>query len=382
MHVGRLIVAITVIGSLGCPLVIGLDEDYRAVTADAGPLGPLGRLSGIAAGGHHTCAWSEEGNAVCWGANNVGQLGDGTTRERFAAVRVVGLGGPVRAMAVGKEHSCAVVGDGVQCWGANNAGQLGNGTTTPSVAPVAVADLAGAVALTSGRSHACAILESGEVRCWGEGAQGQLGGGSFGGSSRPIAVPNVDAVRSVAAGDQHTCAGGARGVFCWGSADGLGVGAADASAGAVQAIDAGATSVAAGRAHSCATVESGAFCWGNNSVGQLGTEAKEFEQRRPAAVAGGQGARSVVAGALHTCVTLRGDGGVRCFGDDGFGQLGAAPGASVPLPAAALLVAAGEQHTCALLEDRAIVCWGTNANGELGDGTNAPRDELRRVVLP
>ncbi|MFO0631107.1 MAG: hypothetical protein U0325_36525 [Polyangiales bacterium] len=132
----------------------------------------------VYAGERHTCARLSDGTARCWGYNNNGQLGDGTTTSRMTPVTVPGLGAtenPVTSLAAGAEHTCAGMRDGtVRCWGANDKGQLGNNSTTRSTMPVAVADLTRAIALSAGASHTCAHQVNGTVRCWG--GQG-LGGG-------------------------------------------------------------------------------------------------------------------------------------------------------------------------------------------------------------
>jgi alpha-tubulin suppressor-like RCC1 family protein len=194
-----------------------------------------------------------------------------------APARIAGLAG-ARALAVGIQHSCALLDDGtVRCWGTNGQGQLGNGVgAAGSAAPVAVADITGATAISSGLYHVCAMVAGGSLRCWGQNQDGQLGNGTLTGSSKPVAVTGLTEPVSVfVAGYFHTCAvlsGG--GVRCWGDNlyGQLGNGTRkDVTTPTAVGSLAGATTIAAGRYLTCARLSDGtAQCWGTNAAGQLG----------------------------------------------------------------------------------------------------------------
>lgn len=146
--------------------------------------------TGVASGAGHTCALIRGGKIACWGSNGDGQLGDGTTKEQSATpVLVSGVSGAT-ALAAGDYHSCAVIKGGkVACWGWNEFGQLGDGTTGKgaySNTPVIVPGVSGATRLAAGRSHSCAVLAGGRVTCWGWNGFGQLGAGSL---APPTASP-------------------------------------------------------------------------------------------------------------------------------------------------------------------------------------------------
>jgi hypothetical protein len=119
--------------------------------------------------GGHYCAITNTGGAVCWGANDYGQVGDGTHGDRYRPVRVVGLDHGVKQITVSTSHACALTTAGaVKCWGKNLSGQLGNGTTKGSYVPVDVVGLSSGVRqISAGDFHTCALLNSGGVDCWG-----------------------------------------------------------------------------------------------------------------------------------------------------------------------------------------------------------------------
>ena len=350
------------------------------------------RVSAVSAGFAHTCALLANGEVKCWGANDHGQLGDGTGADSAVPVDVA-LPAPATALAAGYVHSCAVAGGAVYCWGDNTTGELGDGTTTSRLTPVEVEGLAGATAITGGGGedagtvatfygHSCALTPLG-LACWGSNDSGQLGDGTFIERTSPVMTAGLPAVPvAVAAGDRHTCAVAGGGVWCFGSngAGQLGNGATTDAPVPQLAVGAGALAVGAGAAHSCAVVAgvggTGVLCWGLNAEGQVNggnpSPASVLTPVSPTLAAGVHPA-AVVGGRAHTCVLVPGvANGVTCFGANDASQLtGAATPrgfVSVSLPAAQTL-AAGYEHTCALLADGGLECWGIDDRGELGSGS-------------
>jgi len=148
-------------------------------------------VSHLVAGINHTCAVKMDGSAWCWGLNNYGQLGDGTTTQRLTPIAVSGLNSGVSQMLAGYDHTCAVKTDGsARCWGYNGYGQIGDGTTTtPKTTPTAVSGLGSGVSLmVAGYYHTCAIKTDGSAWCWGFNNSGQLGDGTTINRSTPTAV--------------------------------------------------------------------------------------------------------------------------------------------------------------------------------------------------
>ena len=293
------------------------------------PVNNLTTATQVIAGDEFACALLGDGTAKCWGLGESGQRGDGTF-DTFALepVAVSGLTGAV-ALAAGYGHACALLGNGtIRCWGGNGEGELGNGTTaspgTPE--PVAVSNITGATAITTGAYHACALLGNGTLQCWGRNGQGQLGDGTFMNSSTPVPVDGITGVAAVSGGGGHTCAVLNNGtVWCWGDNQfgQLGNGTTASSATPVQVVGlAGAVAVSAGWAHSCALLGDGTVqCWGENEFAQLGNGTTS-SSATPVRVSGISGAVAVTAGWWHHSCALLGDGTVRCWGVNDWGQLG------------------------------------------------------------
>jgi alpha-tubulin suppressor-like RCC1 family protein len=386
------------------------------------------------AGQYHTCAVRPGGHLVCWGYNGDGELGYGNLNDvgdtnTPASAGPLDFGGvAVNAVSAGNNHTCALLAGGtVHCWGFNADGQLGYGNTAsvPSAAstgPVYLGAGRSAVAITAGGSHTCAILDTGDVLCWGFGFDGQLGYDSrqnlgdstLPGSQTPVDLGGQHAI-AVSGGTQHTCAilvGGS--VRCWGfgvkgqlgygdpnnRGDGVCVANVDpmlpancdakVSDGAPVFLGSGRTAVAisAGGLHTCAILDDGSvLCWGEGVDGQLGdgntNNVGDAQQPgyagRPVDLGPGRTATAISAGDDHTCAILD-NASVLCWGDGANGELGyggagnvgdtQTPGSvgSVNLGPGrtAAAISAGGTHTCALLDNGSVRCWGSDTYGQLG----------------
>jgi len=321
----------------------------------------------FAIGGANVCV-IRGGTVTCRGANDRGQG------------IVGGLPGS-RAVAAGLFHACALDGSGIaSCWGANEAGQLGDGTSIDRAAPVRVATDHRFSVLAAGVSHTCGLGAGGQALCWGANLGGQLGDGSRSDRAEPVPVANSTAFRLLVAGWNHTCALTAAGsVQCWGlNRDGaVGDGSTLDRLTPVSILDR-VEDLSAGSAHTCAVRQGRVLCWGANSNGQLGVGSLQ-SRAAPAMVDGLRGrAMAVAAGAAHTCALLT-DGTAHCWGQNLHGQLGNGSTAGAALPQRVqggltfARIHAGGGLTCGVTDRGDEYCWGLNQNGELGDGTRTSR---------
>jgi alpha-tubulin suppressor-like RCC1 family protein len=224
-----------------------------------------GGVGAVSAGAFHTCALTSDGGVECWGDNSRGQLGDGRTHERWSPAGVSGLANGAIAVAGGDSHGCAVLrGGGVKCWGDNQYGQLGDGTTHWRLTPVDVRGLSGgATALALGHRQSCALLTGGAVQCWGGNEFGQVGDGTTRRRLAAVGVSGLAAgVIAIAAGDSHTCALLRVGSMkCWGYNDwgqlGDGTQLNRLRPVGVSGMVSGVSAIAAGAFHTCARTRTG-----------------------------------------------------------------------------------------------------------------------------
>jgi alpha-tubulin suppressor-like RCC1 family protein len=340
-------------------------------------------VSAFAAGGYHTCSQSTAGGIKCWGANWFGQLGDGTTMDRSTPVNVVGLSSGMTSIDAGYAHACSLTSDGgAKCWGMNGFGTLGDGAEIYRTIPVDVIGLEeGVNIITVGWSHICALTPEGGVKCWGAGPA--VGDGTNISRNTPVDVIGLSSgVKIIDAGGYHTCSVSVvGGVKCWGqNYEGvLGDGTTINRNTPVDVIglSSGIGDVSAGTNHTCAlTVNGGVKCWGWNGSGELG-DGTTNQSTTPVDVVGmSNGVSALSAGRSHTC-TLSETGGVKCWGDNEYGQLGdgttddkSTPVDVLGLSSGVKAISAGVNHTCVLTEAGGVKCWGNNEYGQLGDSTS------------
>jgi alpha-tubulin suppressor-like RCC1 family protein len=424
------VVAIAIVLTMAATLIVGT----FAQVASGAPVSSQSTSSEteqihVAVGNDFACALLNDGTVKCWGLNDSGQLGrDNTTNVGASAgdmaaltAITLGAGRTATAITAGRQHACALLDNAtVKCWGSNASGGLGQGNTTNAgdglgtlMSALPAIDLGPGVAvraIEAGNKFTCALLSDGKVKCWGENENGQLGlgdtndrgdaAGEMGANLSAIDFGSNKTATALAVADSSVCAILNLGeVKCWGfngngelgqgNKASLGDGGTPSVANA-PAVNLGtgktAKAVAAGANHFCAILNDNSLkCWGENGLGQLGLgdindrgdEAGEMGDSLTAVNVGtGLTATAISAGGNTTCALLS-DNTMKCWGDNGAGQVGVGDTAGKLSPTSAVnlgdgktatSVAVGSQNTCAVLNDVSVKCWGDNTYGQLGVG--------------
>ncbi|MFL5403947.1 MAG: Ig-like domain-containing protein [Gemmatimonadales bacterium] len=351
----------------------------------------------IDAGSYHTCAITPKELSYCWGFNQDGELGTGSTATSMAPASVSG-GLSFRQVSGGKYHSCAITlsGDGY-CWGSNLEGQLGQQVDLRSTTPVLNSRAITFGSISVGRAHTCGLTLIGVAFCWGSNIAGQLG---F--VTQTTSVDTAGYVgrsplfQRIASGGFHNCGLDlADQAWCWGFNDqgqlGNGTTATILPDTAAAALDwvipvsggIAFDSITAGYKHTCALTAAGvAYCWGDNTYGQLG-DGTTTRSVAPVPVAGGLTFISLSAGFYHTCGIATG-GAAYCWGrntpnavqESVGGQLGDGTTTDRTAPTAVTgslsfqSLSAGETTTCGVTTSSLAYCWGDNEYGQLGTGNS------------
>lgn len=355
-------------------LIVGVFVVRPWLVADRGPVA-------LAAGGFHSCAVTTAGAVKCWGARQWDPSSASPTDFVTTAEEMTSVRSGVTAITAAMTHTCVVTqSGGLQCWGVN--------------VRVPVGLHSGIVSAAAGSSHDCVLDAGGGVRCWGFNDFGQLGDGTTADAWAPVQPLGLESgVAAIAAGPLNVCAVSTDGgVTCWGDNGAGQVG--DGTTGVlvrapsgVTGLSSGVAAVSVGGAHACAlTNEGGVKCWGWNGNGQLGNGTRT-DSSIPVDVTGlSSGVAAVSARGGHTCALMEA-GGVKCWGLNRRGQLGngltdnsGTPVDVIGLPERVTSLSAGLEHNCAATRDGAIWCWGANEAGQLGDGSTTDRATPVAVV--
>jgi alpha-tubulin suppressor-like RCC1 family protein len=349
--------------SAGTVTTCGLTSDGLAYCWGGGQLKPVAVPGGrhfvqISAGERHNCAVTSTNEAYCWGSNSWGQLGDGTFNDHTAPTLVLGHH-HFRQIRAGYLHTCGVNTSNVAfCWGNNDWGQLGTGVHGSAQIPVRVAGGLLWRQVIAGASHTCGVTQNDKGYCWGANFSGMLGDGTRIHRNKPALIAGGLAFRQVVPG---------AGWF----PDFV-----------EPFVDDG---------YSCGiTTDNKAYCWGLNQGGVLGT-GSTANSSTPAKVAGGRNFRFLNAGSQHVCGVVLSNA-VFCWGDNSLGQLGIGSFGGtrfspvrVPGTLTFSSVTAGtlSAHSCGwTTTDGRAYCWGSNSNGQLGDGTRTNRSSPVPVIGP
>jgi alpha-tubulin suppressor-like RCC1 family protein len=288
------------------------------------------------------------------------------------------LGGGTTENGLDVGHTCVRKNDGtVWCWGDNSLGQLANDGPS-SAMPAQVPLSAAATSITSGEIFACALLMNGDVECWGDNQEGQLGAGDPRLMSPvPLKVAAAKAARAIGAGGGHACLiDSDERAACWGENGNnqIAPGAADPQTTPFYVPDlARGVAIGAGDQHSCALLDDTSVrCWGSNALGQLGQgDGSPASSIDPVQVKGLLSAQSIRLGDQHTCALLN-DTTLLCWGTNVSGTVGNGSPMNANLPlqildGVAVVATSGDaKHTCAAKIDGTLWCWGNNDSGQVG----------------
>jgi alpha-tubulin suppressor-like RCC1 family protein len=404
----------------------------------------------MTAGSAYSCFMLDNGSVKCWGENNLGQLGLGDIINRGdnssdmgdnLTIVDLGSGRTATAIATGDSHTCVILDNAsIKCWGSNASGQLGLGDNSTRGARsgemgdnLTIVDLGSgrtAKAIAAGNQHTCAILDNSSVKCWGANGSGQLGlgddddrgdgSGEMGDNLTIVDLGSGRTAKVIATGGSHTCAVlDNASVKCWGENNygQLGLGdlnnrgdEPDEMGNFLPSVDLGsetATSITTGTGYTCVLLDdnsteplSNVKCWGRGNYGQLGNKKTLPINSTPSTnainlgtgitgVATARKATAIAAGNFHTCAILD-NSSIKCWGFNASGQLGQGDTSTVwrasdlgdsllavDLGAGrtARAIATGDNQTCAILDDASIKCWGSNTAGQLGLGDTNNRGD-------
>lgn len=395
------------------------------------------RIGYLSAGDTHTCVVLVDNSVKCFGLGNEGQLGNESTSNIGDGVGAsvasssaisLGLGRSARAVATGTSHTCALLDNlAVKCWGYGAVGAIGSGSTASrgdnsgemgdGLPAVDLGSGQTATMIAAGSNHSCALLDNASVKCWGRSNSGQLGyndtvtrgdgAGEMGNALPAVSFAAGRTATAIAAGANHTCAllDNAQ-VVCWGdnaygqlgqgNMDNIGDGIG-ATVATTPTINVGTgrsvVAISAGDLHTCALLDNATVkCFGSAGNGRLGTgdtmdigdEPNELgDALLPINLGTGVSVVAISAGGAHTCVLLS-SASVKCFGNGADGKLGIGSQAdigdgpsemgdalatvNVGTSRTVLAVSAGLAHTCAMLDDASVKCWGNGGSGRRGSG--------------
>jgi alpha-tubulin suppressor-like RCC1 family protein len=344
------------------------------------------KLASISSGKHHSCGVATDGTVWCWGLGTSGQMGDLSTSNNTTPNRVSGVSTAV-SVSAGGSHTCLLsASGGVGCWGSNAFGQLGNPigllneTSTASRPYAQVVNGITASAISAGGNHTCALLTDATVSCWGSNVSGQLGIGTKINRNAPAVVPGLQDVISIATGEDQSCALlSDRSVKCWGANWGNQIGSAESMSPIILQGFTGVTQLALGFGQTCAVLT-------NKTVKCVGSSLDYATQSStPYLVPGFAGVSYLAHFGGHMCAVVEGFS-VRCVGENQRMQLGdrtsitRTTAVSTVNISDAVSVSVGWWHTCALLTTGFVKCWGNNGYGQLGQGSFSNNTGLPRYV--
>ena len=308
------------------PIRVGTDNDWARLATGSGH--------------SHNCALKTDNTLWCWGYNSLGQVGDGSTTDRWVPVQVTEAT-DWGSIAMGAGFTCAIKTNGTRwCWG-YNGGNYGNGTQQDSYVPIQIGDDSDWAALAGGNFHACGIKTNGSLWCWGNNEVGALGDGTRTHRSTPSRVGTDNDWSRISVSANHSCAIKTNGTL---------------------------------------------WCWGHDVGGNIGNGELFSTYTRPQQEYGkATDWDSVTVGYSHSCARKL-DNTVWCWGQNAFGAVGdgtGSPRTLIPTQVGSdndwTNPEAGIQQNCAIKTNHSLWCWGQNQDGVIGDGTT--QDKLAPTLI-
>lgn len=368
--------------------------------------------SAVTTGHQHGCAVAN-GSLFCWGKNGYGQLGTNNTISTNTPVAPVDTQLNTNsttiatAVSAGSDHTCAIIGGSAYCWGSNALGQLGNTDSTDQNEPTLVGGLLTGKTVThiaAGDRFTCAATDVNQLYCWGRNTYGQLGNNTSGSnSSVPVAVTmpaGSGAITALATGTDHACAvinvnvGASPNLpqYCWGlnSSRQIGDGTTTNRLVPTRVTNSSAMlRIAAGSTYSCAvqSLDAYLYCWGvngtNGMLGNNGSAATQYNTTRiNTGTIGSNNISGITTGTNVACAILNNTARNVCWGLGTSMQLANNPTASSKIPVNSYstgsmsgktvsVTSSGVDHSCSITGDNSLICWGSGANGRLGNGSTS-----------
>lgn len=363
----------------GGPVTITASSEGMNGTAQITVATPIS-LAAFAVGFFHTCALTADGAAWCWGRNTECQLGRGACVNNLPTPAAVTTSLRFNQIAPGGYYTCGIAKTGqTWCWGANDKGQLGDGSVINRAAPVLLSGGHLFTTISAGGFHSCGLTAAGQAWCWGGNSSGELGDGTTLFRTVPVLVQGGHVFTTIRAGTDHNCALDAAGAaWCWGyNEDGeIGDGTMIDRPTPLRVIGGHQfVELEVGNFHTCGRTSGNVtLCWGWNDSGQIG-DGTTTDRLIPTTVSGGDAFVSIHAAGWSTCGRLA-SGLAKCWGENEEGENGTGTMVNSSTPAAVTgaraytsLTSGSGYHFCGIQSSGTVYCWGDNSYGQLGDGT-------------
>lgn len=351
------------------------------------------KVQQVTTGFGHTCVIDQAGDVYCWGNNEVGQIGIGTTESPIPAAKKISQFTKARMVSAGAAHNCVIDrNEDLYCWGQNGNGKVGSGNTEQVNSPIKVSGISKVTYVHAGRLATCAI-SSGEVYCFGNNQVAELQTESkeqF--VLTPSRVPGINNATKVLVGTQAACASVSGGsLYCWGiqlnGRFGTGIEDNKPFPPILIKLPGEISDFGVGAGHICAVIKSNGdlLCWGWGEKGQLGNGGNPATVDTPTKVGGIPPIKSVYLNRFGTCA-IDTSNRVYCWGGGEFSQNGDSDrkDSNVPkliegLGAVRVLGMASSftSHMCAIETSGHTKCWGYGFSLQLG---NAVQGDLAKPV--